>query len=75
MEGSSTPNGGTVFSLTPAGKFALLHTFAAGTKKNYPNGNLPGLVAEGSDGKIYGTTLFGGVGGCNGYCGSACYIE
>jgi uncharacterized repeat protein (TIGR03803 family) len=70
MEGSSTPNGGTVFSLTPAGKFALLHTFAAGTNKNYPNGNLPGLVAEGSDGKIYGTTLFGGVGGCNGYCGS-----
>jgi uncharacterized repeat protein (TIGR03803 family) len=70
MEGSSTPTGGTVFSLTPAGKFALLHTFAAGTNKTYPNGNLPGFVAEGSDGKIYGTTLFGGVGGCNGYCGS-----
>ncbi len=61
---------GTVFSLTPAGKFTLLHTFAAGTNKTYPNGNLPGFVAEGSDGKIYGTTLFGGVGGCNGYCGS-----
>jgi len=70
MEGSSTPSGGTVFSLTPAGKFTLLHTFAAGTNKTYPNGNLPGFVAEGSDGKIYGTTLFGGVGGCNGYCGS-----
>jgi uncharacterized repeat protein (TIGR03803 family) len=70
MEGSSTPNGGTVFSVTPAGKFTLLHTFAAGTHKTYPNGNLPGFVAEGSDGKIYGTTLFGGVGGCNGYCGS-----
>jgi uncharacterized repeat protein (TIGR03803 family) len=26
-EGSSTPNGGTVFSLTPAGTFSLLHTF------------------------------------------------
>lgn len=70
MEGSSTPSGGTVFSLTPAGKFTLLHTFAAGINKNYPNGNLPGFVAEGSDGKIYGTTLFGGVGGCDGYCGS-----
>lgn len=70
LEGSSTPSGGSVFSLTPAGKFTLLHTFAAGTNKTYPNGNLPGFVAEGSDGKIYGTTLFGGVGGCNGYCGS-----
>ena len=70
MEGSSTPSGGTVFSVTSAGKFTLLHTFPAGANKTYPNGNLPGLVAEGSDGKIYGTTLFGGVGGCNGYCGS-----
>jgi uncharacterized repeat protein (TIGR03803 family) len=70
MEGSSTPSGGTVFSVTPAGKFTLLHTFAPGTNKAYLNGNLPSLVAEGSDGKIYGTTLFGGVGGCNGYCGS-----
>src|SRR5258708_27464571 len=70
MEGSSTPSGGTAFSVTPAGKFTLLHTFAAGTNKTYPNGNLPGFVAEGFDGKIYGPTLFGGVGGCNGYCGS-----
>jgi uncharacterized repeat protein (TIGR03803 family) len=70
MEGSSTPTGGTVFSVTPAGKFTLLHTFAPGPNKNYPNGNLPSLLIEGSDGKLYGTTLFGGVGGCNGYCGS-----
>ena len=70
MEGSSAPTGGTVFSVTPAGTFTLLHTFLPGTNKTYPNGNLPGLVAEGSDGKIYGTTLFGGAGGCNGYCGS-----
>ena len=70
MEGSSTPTGGTVFSLTPAGKFALLHTFLPGLNKTYPNGNLPGLLTEGPDGKLYGNTLFGGVGGCNGYCGS-----
>jgi uncharacterized repeat protein (TIGR03803 family) len=70
MEGSSTPTGGTVFSLTPAGKFTLLHTFAPGANKTYPNGNLPGLLTEGPDGKLYGDTLFGGVGGCNGYCGS-----
>lgn len=70
MEGSSTPTGGTVFSLTPGGNFTLLHTFLPGTSKTYPNGNLPSRLAEGSDGRIYGTTLFGGVGGCNGYCGS-----
>ena len=69
MEGSSTPTGGTVFSLTPAGKFTLLHSFAPGTSKNYPNGNLPGLLTEGPDGKLYGNTLFGGLDGCNGYCG------
>jgi len=68
-EGTSAPNGGTVFSLTPAGKFTLLHTFLPGTNKTYPNGNLPGLLTLGPDGKIYGTTLFGGNHGCNGYCG------
>jgi uncharacterized repeat protein (TIGR03803 family) len=69
MEGSSSPTGGTVFSLAPAGKFTLLHTFGAGASKTYLNGNLPGLLAEGPDTKIYGTTLYGGNGGCNGYCG------
>jgi uncharacterized repeat protein (TIGR03803 family) len=69
MEGTSSPNGGTVFSLSPTGTFKLLHTFTLGPNKNYPNGNLPGFIVEGSDGKLYGTTLFGGVGGCNGYCG------
>lgn len=69
MEGSSTPTGGTVFSVTPAGKFTLLHTFAPGAGNDYPDGNLPGSLAEGPDGKLYGSTLFGGVGGCNGYCG------
>lgn len=69
MEGSSAPNGGTVFSLTPSGTFQLLHTFVPGTNSTYPNGNLPGLIRQGPDGKIYGTTLFGGLQGCNGYCG------
>lgn len=58
-----------MYSLTPAGKFTLLHTFGAGTTKTYPEGNLPGLLRQGPDGKIYGTTLFGGIDGCNGYCG------
>jgi uncharacterized repeat protein (TIGR03803 family) len=69
-EGTSTPTGGNVFSLTPAGKLTVLHTFLPGANKNYPNGNLPGQLAEGPDGKLYGYTLYGGVGGCNGYCGS-----
>ena len=68
-EGSSAPNGGTVFSLTSAGKFTLLHTFTAGMNKNYPNGNLPGNLIQGPDGKLYGVTLYGGNDGCNGYCG------
>ena len=62
-EGSSTPSGGTVFSVTPSGKFTLLHTFLPGAGNDYPEGNVPGLLVEGADGKIYGTTLFGGIGG------------
>ena len=69
MEGSSAPTGGTVYSLTPTGTFKLLHTFVPGANKLYAGGNLPGFVTEGPDGKIYGTTLFGGNKGCNGYCG------
>lgn len=68
-EGTSAPNGGTVFSLTPAGTVKVLHTFAAGSTKTYPNGNLPGLLVEGPDGKLYGEAIYGGVDGCNGYCG------
>ena len=68
-EGSSAPNGGTVFSLTPGGTVKVLHTFVPGTNNNYPNGNVPGLMTQGPDGRIYGETLFGGNGGCNGYCG------
>ena len=70
IEGNSTPNGGSVFSLTPSGAITVLHTFASGPDKNYPNGNLPGLLVEGPDQKLYGETSYGGVNGCNGYCGS-----
>ncbi len=62
-EGSSQPDGGTVYSLTPAGKFTLLHKFLPGPNKNYPNGDNPGLLVEGPDGNLYGTTLFGGTKG------------
>jgi uncharacterized repeat protein (TIGR03803 family) len=59
----SQPNGGTVFSVTPNGKFTLLHTFLPGVKSNYPNGNNPGPITEGSDGNFYGMTVNGGVPG------------
>jgi len=51
-EGNSQPNGGTVFSLTPTGMFKLLHTFVA-APNNYANGNNPGFLIEGPDGKLY----------------------
>jgi uncharacterized repeat protein (TIGR03803 family) len=59
----SQPNGGTVFSVTPKGQFSLLHTFLPGVKNNYPNGNNPGSITEGSDGNFYGVTFNGGVTG------------
>lgn len=62
-EGLSQPPGGTVFSVTPAGQFKLLHTFPPGTSNNYPQGENPGYITEGPDGNLYGTTLFGGVKG------------
>jgi uncharacterized repeat protein (TIGR03803 family) len=48
---------GTLFKITPAGEFTLLHTFPAGED----DGETPcnGLV-EGSDGAFYGTTKGGG---------------
>ncbi len=62
-EGRSQPDGGTVFSLTPAGKFTLLQTFLPGPNQNYAKGDNPGLLIEGPDGNLYGTTLFGGIRG------------
>jgi uncharacterized repeat protein (TIGR03803 family) len=59
----SQPNGGTVFSVTPKGQFSLLHTFLPGVKNNYPKGNNPGPITEGSDGTFYGVTFNGGVPG------------
>jgi uncharacterized repeat protein (TIGR03803 family) len=59
----SQPNGGTVFSVTPKGQFSLLHTFLPGVKNNYPNGNNPSSITEGSDGNLYGVTSNGGVPG------------
>jgi len=61
--------GGTVFSLTPAGKVTVLHTFLAGADKTFANGSNPGLLVEGSDGKLYGSTIYGGINGGEGFIG------
>ena len=61
-EGESTPTGGTIFSLTPAGKFTLLHLFVAGADGSFANGTGPSSLTEGADGNLYGTTEFGGNG-------------
>jgi uncharacterized repeat protein (TIGR03803 family) len=59
-EGVSDPQGGTLFKLTPAGKFTPLFTFTQGTS-GFLNGNNPadGFV-EANDGFLYGTTFNGG---------------
>ena len=50
---------GTVFKITPAGKLTTLYTFCS--QANCSDGTDPeaGLI-EGSDGKLYGTTFYGG---------------
>jgi uncharacterized repeat protein (TIGR03803 family) len=59
-EGAGNDGGGTVFSLTPAGDFKLLYQFVPGPQNNYANGNGPGLLVQGPDGKLYGITGAGG---------------
>ena len=59
-EGVSDPQGGTLFKLTPAGKFTQLFTFTQGST-GFLNGNNPvdGFV-EANDGFLYGITFNGG---------------
>jgi uncharacterized repeat protein (TIGR03803 family) len=59
-EGVSDPQGGTLFKLTPAGKFTRLFTFTQGAS-GFLNGNNPadGFV-EANDGLLYGITFNGG---------------
>ena len=60
--GTSNPQGGTLFKVTPSGQFTLLFTFKADSHGNYLNGNNPasGLL-EANDGFLYGTTFEGGA--------------
>ena len=60
QEGSSQPQGGTIFSLTPSGTFTLLHGFSPGSNNSYPGGDNPADLIEGADGNLYGSTAGGG---------------
>ena len=59
-EGVSDPQGGTLFKLTPAGKFTVIFTFTQ-VASGFLNGNNPadGFVGA-NDGFLYGTTFNGG---------------
>jgi uncharacterized repeat protein (TIGR03803 family) len=50
-------NYGTLFSITPSGKFAVVHAFSNGGDGAYPTGNL----VSNSDGAIFGGTSDGEV--------------
>jgi uncharacterized repeat protein (TIGR03803 family) len=48
---------GTVFAVTPAGQFSLLHTFSAGPTATNFDGGLPAAsLMQARDGNLYGTT-------------------
>ncbi len=68
--GGSGCGAGTVFRLTPAGVLTTLYSFCNQADcTDGANPNAPPL--QGSDGNFYGTTLSGGLSGCDGYgCGT-----
>ena len=58
-EGCNTTGCGTIYELTPAGKFTVLYTFTGGTDGGNPAG---GLVMD-KQGNLYGTTNAYGANG------------
>lgn len=56
---------GTVFQVTPAGVHTVLYNFTGGTDGGEPYKG----VTVGPDGSLYGTTVTGGGGSCEGGCG------
>ncbi len=58
--GGHTLSGGTVFSMTPAGKVTTIYSFCA--KPNCTDGRNPlATLIQGTDGNLYGTTFNGGA--------------
>jgi uncharacterized repeat protein (TIGR03803 family) len=61
-------NMGAVYKITPKGKETVLHSFSGGTDGAYPSA---ALIA-GQGGTLYGTTEYGGTGGCTDSQGVGC---
>ena len=60
---------GTIFKITPRGTLTTLYSFCSQT--NCTDGYLPtGVLVQGTDGNIYGTTTAGGA--STGSCGDGC---
>jgi uncharacterized repeat protein (TIGR03803 family) len=59
---------GVVFRLTPEGKETVLYSLCADNNCTDGYGSVAGLVLD-QKGNIYGTTEYGGAGGCYGGCG------
>jgi len=69
--GGGHSQGGTVFSMTPAGKVKTIYSFCA--KPNCTDGRSPlATLVLGTDGNLYGTTYNGGANetSCNSGCGT-----
>lgn len=69
-EGGGTGTYGTVFKITPSGTLTTLYNFCS----QFPcaDGAAPhGVLVQGTDGNLYGTTLAGGTSStCDGGCGT-----
>jgi uncharacterized repeat protein (TIGR03803 family) len=62
--------GGTVFSLSPEGKFTTVYDFCP-AQANCTNGVTPTSLFQGKDGALYGTNLAGGPNCQTSECGTA----
>jgi uncharacterized repeat protein (TIGR03803 family) len=58
-------NGGTILKVTPTGTVTSLYTFGVG---NCDGADPSSLLFQGTDGRFYGTTVYGGA--INGRCGA-----
>jgi len=52
---------GTIFKMSPSGKFSVLYDFCLQGAPCHDGSNPFGGLVQGSDGNFYGTTLFGGT--------------
>ncbi|HEX3943827.1 MAG TPA: choice-of-anchor tandem repeat GloVer-containing protein [Rhizomicrobium sp.] len=59
-------NAGVIFELAPDGTYKVLHSFDGGTGGSDPNA---GVTVDPTNGDLYGTTTFGGIGACRNGCG------